>query len=178
MSLSLEQAFITLKEKLPQYVEKHRTLKQVGQNYKMSCLSPAHPDKNPSCYLLAPATVHGKDLDWKFYCHGCGVVGDIFTAASLLEDKPLQGLEFLEDNVLYLASKLEIGEVRTRQLTDKEKFELAMYQCMRSAVDVLSDITPRQRLNMNPHVRKYIYEHDWVIDDESGETSTDDVPIQ
>lgn len=174
MSLSLEQAFITLKDKLPEYIEKHRVLKPTGANYKLSCLSPAHEDKNPSCYLLAPAVVHGKNLDWKFYCHGCGVVGDIFTAASLLEEKPLQGLEFLEDNVLYLANKLEIGEVRTRQLTDKEKFELAMYQCMRSAVDVLSDITPRQRLNMNPHVRKYIYDHDWVIEDSTkGEMATD-----
>lgn len=173
MSLSLEQAFRLLKDKLPEYVEQFRTLKPAGSNYKLSCLNPAHPDKNPSCYLLAPAVIDNKELDWKFYCHGCGVVGDIFTAASLLEGRPLQGLEFLENNVLYLADKMKIGEVRTKQLTEKEKFELAMFQCMRSAVDVLSDATPRQRLNMNPHVRKYIYEHDWVIDDETGETSTD-----
>ena len=170
MSLSVEQAMLHLKGRLPEYIEQFRTMKvSGGQNYRLNCVNPAHPDKNPSCFLLAPKG----ELDWKFYCHSCGVGGDIFTAASLLEEKPLVGPEFLEDNVLYLAKKFELEEVRVRQLTEKEKLELSMYQCMKSAVDILRDITPRQRLHMNPHVRKYIYEHGWVIDDESGETSTD-----
>jgi len=159
-----------LKGRLPEYVEQFRTMKvSGGQNYRLNCINPAHPDKNPSCFLLAPKA----GLDWKFYCHSCGVMGDIFTAAGLLEEKPLSGPEFLEQNVLYLADKFKLGEVRVRQMTEKEKLELSMHQCMRSAVDVLRDITPRQRLHMNPHVRKYIYDHGWVIDDESGETSTD-----
>ncbi len=167
MSLSLDQAMIELKGVLPDYVEEFRTLKRSGDNWRLNCINPAHPDKNPSCFLLAPAIKDGITFsNWKFYCQSCGISGDIFNAAALLENKPIAGHEFIEDNVLYLADKMKVGEVRTRQLTEREKLEVSMHQCMRAAVDVLKDITPQKRADMDWHVRKYIYDHGWIIDDD------------
>ena len=167
MSLSLDQAMHELKTLLPDYVEQFRTLKRSGDNWRLSCLHPAHEDKNPSCFLLAPTLKDGQAYDdWKFYCHSCGIAGDIFNAAALLEEKPIAGHEFIEENVLYLAEKMKIGEVRTRQLSEREKIEVSMHQCMKAAVDVLKDITPQKRSDMDWHVRKYIYDHGWVIDHE------------
>lgn len=168
MSLSLDQAMHELKSMLPEYVEEFRALKQSGDNRRLNCVNPAHEDKNPSCFLLAPTIKDGLTFDdWKFYCHSCGVTGDIFNAAALLEEKPIAGHEFIEDNVLYLAEKMKIGDVRTRQLSEREKLEASMHQCMKAAVDVLKDITPQGRNDMDWHVRKYIYDHGWVIDDET-----------
>ena len=110
--------------------------------------------------------------NWKFYCQSCGISGDIFNAAALLEEKPIAGHEFLEDNVLYLAEKMKVGEVRIRQLTERERLEVSMYQCMRAAVDVLKDITPQGRNDMDWHVRKYIYDHGWIIDESTPQVGT------
>lgn len=168
MSLSLDQAMIELKGMLPEYIEQFRTLKRSGDNWRLNCINPAHPDKNPSCFLLTPTLKDGVTFsEWKFYCHSCGIGGDIFNAAALLEEKPIAGHEFIEENVLYLAEKMKVGEVRTRQLTEREKIEASMHQCMRAAVNVLKDITPQKRADMDWHVRKYIYDHGWIIDDEN-----------
>jgi len=173
MSLSLDQGMHELKGLLTDYVENFRDLKRSGDNWRLSCLNPAHEDKNPSCFLLAPAVKGGEEYgDWSFFCHSCGVRGDIFNAAALLENKPIAGHEFIEENVLYLAEKLKIGEVRTRQLTEREKVEASMHQCMKAAVNVLKDITVTKRSEMDWHVRKYIYDHGWVIEDENGGVNT------
>jgi len=160
-----------LKSLLPEYVEGFRTLKRSGDNWRLNCINPAHDDKNPSCFLLAPAHKDGQAYeDWKFYCHSCGVQGDIFNAAALLEEKSIAGHEFIEENVLYLAEKLKIGEVRTRQLSEREKVEVSMHQCMKAAINVLRDITVQDRAKMDWHVRKYIYDHGWIIDDDNGDS--------
>lgn len=173
MSLSLDQAMQELKGMLPEYVESFRNLKRSGDNWRLNCINPAHEDKNPSCFLLAPTQKGGQEYgDWSFYCHSCGVQGDIFNAVALLEEKPIAGHEFIEENVLYLAQKMKIGEVRTRQLSEREKVEASMHQCMKAAVNVLRDITVTKRSDMDWHVRKYIYDHGWVIEDDNGGMTT------
>jgi hypothetical protein len=42
------------------------------------CFSPSHKDNNPSCQIT----------ENQFYCHSCGIKGDIYDAVGILEGIP------------------------------------------------------------------------------------------
>ncbi len=79
--------------KSPQDEEK---LKLEGKQL-IRCFLPDHEDKNPSMTVFED----------KAYCFKDGTI-DIFRAAHLLEGKPLNGKDFMSENVFYLADKLNI----------------------------------------------------------------------
>jgi DNA primase catalytic core len=103
-----------IQDKLRDYLTQKGIKIDQNGSAKFSCIVPSHRDSNPSANII-PGTNY---REWK--CHGCGCHGDIFTAAHLLEKKPIEGEAFLEENVLYLAQKFGI-EVKLAELSDEEK---------------------------------------------------------
>jgi DNA primase/KaiC/GvpD/RAD55 family RecA-like ATPase len=90
-----------LRPLLPELLRKHGRDPDDASG-KIACLNPEHKDENPSCSLIKP------DRE-RYYCHACGASGDIFSAAHLLEGRPLTGKEFLTDNVFALAEQFSIA---------------------------------------------------------------------
>src|SRR6266404_973237 len=103
-------------EYLPQYLTEHGHQPSAHQK-KFKCINPDHNDTSPSCSIIP-------NTDEKlFHCFSCLFSGNIFHAASFLEDKPLSGRGFISDNLLYLAKKYGI-EVPELNLTEDELYEM------------------------------------------------------
>ena len=85
---------------LRQYLEDNSVeiIKHGGTDF-FKCISPEHADRNPS-----NGFIKGTE-DQQFHCFSCQVSGDIYTAASLIENKPLYGLAFIRENVEYILAK-------------------------------------------------------------------------
>lgn len=88
-----------LRPLLPDYLRGHNV--EINPKDEFRCINPAHEDRNPSCGFVDAARE-------AFKCFSCGVKGDIFTAAHLLEGRPLMGAAFLTENVLPLAKQFSI----------------------------------------------------------------------
>ena len=89
---NLEEVMKNLRGFLRQYLAEFG----IDTSKNFSCLNPRHEDNNPSMSC-------GQNPE-NAYCHACGVTCDIFQAAHWLEDKPIIGSAFIEENVMYLAS--------------------------------------------------------------------------
>jgi len=90
-----------LRPLLPDYLASHGV--EIGAGDKFRCFSPDHADTHPSANLI-PNT--GRE---KYYCHSCGISGDVFSAAHILEGRPLFGKAFLDENVFSLARQFSIA---------------------------------------------------------------------
>ena len=75
---------------------------EVAEEQKVKCISKYHAEKTASMHILP-----GSD-NQVLKCFGCGRAFDIFDAAHHLEDRPLDGAEFISENVCYLADKLGV----------------------------------------------------------------------
>ena len=91
-----EEAVEKIRPFLPDYLEENG----IDPTKLFTCISPSHEDKNPSCGI-----VPGEDV---FHCFSCGASGNIFHAAHYLEDKPLIGIGFITENLIYLGDKYDI----------------------------------------------------------------------
>lgn len=65
-----------------------------------------------SCGITEEGTV--------FNCLGCGAKGDIFSAASYIESKPLVGEEFVTENFMYLAKEFNV-HFELEDISEEEK---------------------------------------------------------
>src|SRR5271166_958085 len=138
-----------IKEYLPQYLTEQGH--QPPQNYRyFRCINPDHNDTSPSCHVM-PNTD-----DKLFHCFSCNVTGDIFMAASFLEDKPLSGRGFVSDNLLYLAQKYSI-EVPDLNLTEDEIYEMDVYQAYANAAAVIK--APGK---MSDRVKAWLTDRGWL----------------
>lgn len=72
--------------------------------------------------------------------HNCQASYDIFSAAHVLENKPRVGPAFIHDNAKYLADKFGI-ELKVKQLTDEQVYELNTYQAYQLASDYILKTT-------------------------------------
>jgi DNA primase len=72
-----------------------------------------------------------------FHCFGCGIKGDIFLAAHLLENKPLTGKGFVVENLKYLANQFGV-EVEDYQLTEEEIYEMEVKHACAHASGILT----------------------------------------
>lgn len=87
------------KSELRKYLKKY--LEEKGRKIDgNSCQCPngaehKHDDQHMSCGITEDGTV--------FNCLACGAKGDIFSAASYIDSKPLAGEEFVTENFMYLA---------------------------------------------------------------------------
>lgn len=117
---SFEDQLSKIKPFLPQY------LKEMGYDvehgHKIRCLNPEHDDRTPSMSMFE--TDKGYPL---LRCNGCETIVDIFTAAHIVEGRPIVGPGFIQDTVPYLADKYGI-EIAFKNLTEEEVYELNMYQ--------------------------------------------------
>jgi replicative DNA helicase len=88
-----------LRVKLPDYLMQHG----IDSSKKFLCVHNSHNDTNPSMSIWnSPSGPVAKC----FSCSGGAV--DIFTAASILDNCPLNGDEFITDNIFFLAKKFNI----------------------------------------------------------------------
>ncbi len=99
---------------------------------KIKCINPEHDDKHPSMSVFTT-----KEGNPAVKCFSCNFAADIFTAAHVLEHKPLLGPGFVEDNVLYLAKKYDV-EVKTKALTEEEIYEVNTYQAYKIVANYIS----------------------------------------
>lgn len=67
---------------------------------KFLCIHPDHDDHTPSMNMHKSGNY--------IKCFSCNRSADIFTLCSWLEDKPVDGPDFVKENVCYLADKFEI----------------------------------------------------------------------
>jgi DNA primase catalytic core len=98
------------------------------KNFK--CINPKHADSSPSMSVIKPEGI-------RFYCHGCGVTGDIFDACHFLENKPLTGDAYINDTFMHLANMFSI-EVEHTELTEDEIYELDTYRAYKYAYDLIT----------------------------------------
>lgn len=93
-----------LKTKIRPLLSKY--LKEMGMSFSHSHFQcpnyevHSNDDKKPSASFYPD--------DGHFKCFACNVAGDIFHATHYLEGKPLEGPEFITENVLYLAKRFKI----------------------------------------------------------------------
>ena len=95
MYSSYEELIDALKPKLQEYLEEHGIDCSGGK--KFLCINPNHNDSTPSANIYKDGI--------SAHCHSCGFNISIFVAAHVLENRPLEGKEFIKENVLYLAEK-------------------------------------------------------------------------
>jgi DNA primase catalytic core len=124
----IESYLATGKPYLKQFLEMHGV--EIQANGKFICINPDHPDSNPSTQLY-------EDQD-RFYCHGCGCHGDIYTAAGYLLGFPTSGMEFLTENVNIVLEKLGL-EVQKIELTEEQRYNLRAFQAYDAAARFIRD---------------------------------------
>lgn len=100
-------------------------------NNFVRCLSPEHEDKNPSMSYWEEANV--------FHCFSCNATYDIFNLANLFEGKPLNGPEFIEENVFYLAKRYgEPYEHLKKTLSPEDMKRYIFFQTMKTFAEYVS----------------------------------------
>lgn len=124
---NLEETCSSLTPYLPQYLQEHGI--DTTKNFK--CLNPKHEDSN--------ASMTCKQIPEQAFCFGCGFSCNIFQAATLLEGKPKKGKEWIEENVLYLASKYGV-QPKLVDLTQEEVYEYRTYEAYKLAAKLVSDV--------------------------------------
>ena len=98
------------------------------------CPNPSHHDTKPTnCHFveardLAPRT--------RFKCFACGAAGDIFTAATYLDQRPSEGKAWIVDNVYWLADKFGIDHEKL-ELSEEEILQLRQQRLYNDAADIL-----------------------------------------
>lgn len=122
--VNYQQAVETLYLHLEDYLQSLGI--NTGTNFK--CLSPKHQDDSPSMGLAPSKKV--------VHCFGCGISGGIFNVANWLENKPIAGEAFIQENLLYLAQKFSVN-VETEPLTEEKAYELDTYRAYRVASEVI-----------------------------------------
>lgn len=142
-----------IKERIKEYLPSYLTSQghqPSGRNKSFKCINPDHNDSNPSCSLI-PNTD-----DRLFHCFSCNVTGDIFLAASFLEDKPLSGRGFISDNLLYLAQLYSI-EVPELNLTEDELYEMDVFRAYADAAAII-----RKPRSQSDKVKSWLTDRGWV----------------
>ena len=124
--IDLEATTKAIRPYLEQYLQEHG----IDATKNFSCLNPKHGDSAPSMTC--------KQVPERAFCFGCGYTADIFAAASCLENKPMTGVGYIEDNVLYLAKKYGVN-VKLADLTPEEIYEYRTFQAYKMAADLIAD---------------------------------------
>lgn len=130
-----------VKQFLPQYLAEHGL--DVNNGRKIKCLNPNHDDSNPSMSMFMAE--EGYPL---VRCHGCEATMDIFSAAHVLEEKPIMGPGFVNETVSYLAEKYNI-EIAYKSLSEEEMYELNMYQAYSFVAKYITSRTDLNKLQQD-----------------------------
>lgn len=146
---NLEETTALIKPYLVQYLQEQG----IDISKKFSCLYPDHEDSTPSSNIVG-----GNTLTPRFYCHGCGRSGDIFDAVKLIEKKTAAGTEWVEDTLKYLANKYGV-EIKTKELTENEIYELDTYRAYKTAASLLRT----DQSEYNPHFSRELTKREWHV---------------
>lgn len=126
MITDINELIHVLKAKLSDYLQEHGISDPLK---KFSCLNPNHADTNPSMQMHKDGTfVHCFSGD----CHA-----DIFTVAHWLENKPLDGAEFVKDNVFYLADKFGIKYSIINNNNERVALKQAYYRAYKTVAEFI-----------------------------------------
>lgn len=96
-----------------------------------SCISPTHPDHNPSSSLGGNSEFAGKVT----HCFSCGQNYSIFHAANIFEKKPLSGVGFFQDTLPYLCKLYDIP-YEPIQISEDQKREYERRRAYQDAVNI------------------------------------------
>jgi DNA primase catalytic core len=124
--INLEATTNALRPYLEQYLQEHG----IDTSKHFKCIHPKH-DENA-------ASMTCKQVPERAFCFGCGYTADIFAAAHCIEGKPMRGVEYINDNVLYLAKKYNVN-VKLEDLTPEEIYEYRTYQAYKLAANMVKD---------------------------------------
>lgn len=140
-----------IKEQVKTWLPSYLSSQGISLNNRkqFKCINPDHNDQHPSSHIIDTSD------DKLFHCFSCNVTGDIFLAASFLEDKPLSGPGFISDNLRYLAGMYGI-EVPTMELTAEEYYEMDVFRAYADAASIIK--TPTQQ---SDRVKAWITERGW-----------------
>ena len=86
---------------LREYLEGHGIEVRNDRDF-IPCISRYHEEEEPSMHLMPNSD--GTMLK----CFGCGAAMDIFAVAHNLERLPMEGVEFVQDNVFVLADRFDV----------------------------------------------------------------------
>jgi len=117
----------------------------IDTSKNFSCLSPDHEDKDPSCGLLENKTV--------FHCFGCGASGNIFHASYFLENKPVRGIEWIEQSLKPLAEKYNV-ELQLGELSDEDIYKFNIYSAYADATHIITDLQTANKRTLNAEVKR------------------------
>lgn len=148
-----------LKTKIRPFLPKY--LKEMGMSFSHSHFQcpnyevHSNDDKKPS------ASFYPDEGHWK--CFACNKAGDIFHATHFLEGKPMEGPEFITENVLYLAKRYKIPYELTNVSPLDEKYA-KVYQILKIATEMMKLAV---KAKVSEAVTNYIKMRGW---DELAET--------
>ena len=124
--------FEDIKEKLRPYLRNllEDSGVEITHNGMFCCINKMHVDSNPSAKLLS-------DLDEKqYYCYSCGDSGDIFKAFNQLSDAPVEGHDFIKNNLYKLADKYSVDYTPV-EFTPEQLEQIKWYSVYRTISDLL-----------------------------------------
>jgi DNA primase catalytic core len=149
---NLEVVMSQIRPKLSAYLEEQG--RDLSNSHFQCPNSSAHrnEDETPSCGFY-PDEEH-------FHCFSCDAAGDIFKAVSFIEGRPTHGIEFITDNVAYLADKYSVTyEVETGQDSSVEdKGEI--YKVLELTSQLLGN-TLKADSEMTKSMKSYIKKRGW-----------------
>jgi DNA primase len=127
MIKNYEEVIEKLKTKFIDYLEE----KEINTKQNFPCLSPDHEDTHGSMGVVPQSNFT------RAHCFACGSIADIFDAVHVLEGKPKSGPNYIEETVMYLAEKYQIG-VELKELTEEEKYRIECFNGYKEAAKYIS----------------------------------------
>lgn len=125
---NLEALAQSIKPFLNEYLAEH----EIDTNNHFNCINPKHTDTNASMSVGGDTGYHVAN------CFGCSTSCDIFAAAHYLENKPMKGPGFIEQNLLYLAEKFGV-KAELEDLTPEEVYEFRTYEAYKFVASLIKD---------------------------------------
>lgn len=138
---NLDGVIQKLRSFLPQYLIEF----DIDIENNFSCLNPKHEDEKPSMSCSQNPE--------NAYCFTCGVTCDIFQAAHWLEEKPLSGPGFIEENVRYLAEKFGV-ELELEEMTEDELYRYRTYRAYAAAADIVTNPEFGSQTKLKKEIKK------------------------
>jgi len=123
---NLAEVMQRLRPFLPQYLAEHGI--DTEKNFR--CINPKHEDKTPSMSC--------KQNPENAFCFSCGVTCDVFTAAHWLENKPIEGPNFINDNIIYLAEKFGVA-LQLGEMTEEDHYRYRTFRAYRDAAALIAN---------------------------------------
>ncbi|MDD3412607.1 MAG: DnaB-like helicase C-terminal domain-containing protein [Lachnospiraceae bacterium] len=117
-----EEVIEKLKTKYVDYLEE----KNINTKRPFPCLDPDHDDKHGSMALVPHSNFT------RAHCFACGAIADIFDAVHIIDGKPKNGPQYIEETVMWLANKYGI-QAELKELTDEEKYRISCLNAYKEA---------------------------------------------